>query len=107
MKLFKTFLLSLFMLVGLITFSQSGYSTNTYYATQGQYTNTHVGYVRQWVSTPFGGYYTTCSQYRETLWKSAYGSKQVRVWNYNTGQWYWEWQEGYYWYYIWNYYTRC
>lgn len=109
MKSFKVLLLSLFIIITSVGFSQSGYSTNTYYATQGQYTNTYVGTVQQWVCCDAwgNGRYVVCSQYKETLWEKTYGYQQVKVWNYNTGQWYWQWQEGYYWYYVWNYYTVC
>lgn len=109
MKLFKGFLLSLFMLMGTLGFTQSGWSSNTYYGEQGGYINEYVGTNTKWVCcNAWGqGAWVTCNTYKETVWKRAYGYKQVRMWNYQTGSWYWVWREDWYWYYVWRYYDVC
>ena len=108
MNKLKLLILSLFITITSISYSQSGWRSNYYYANQGGYENVYIGSYQKWVCCDYwgNGRYITAYRYKETKWHRSYGSRQVKMWNYNTGQWYYAYQSGYSWSYNWRYYDK-
>lgn len=96
----KLLFVLLFVLLSISGFTQNGWSANNYYAYQGQ-TYQEYGQMYQkydgWGN--YIGMYALC---RTMKWEQQWYSGSVYLWNASTGQWYYEWREGTYWYCWWS-----
>lgn len=101
-RLFITLTLSL--LFTATTAAQSGWNSGSFYAYQGQ-SITETAFQNEY--SPFCNCYVTVRYCRQLNWYQEYHSGYIYLWNYNTGQWYTEWKEGYYWYCTWSRWYAC
>lgn len=80
--------------------SQSGFSSSSYYSRA-------YGTNDQFVSYFYDQWGRYCENRKRMNWTKHYGGHNVRVWNYQTGTWYYEYRNNYYYTYNWYYYWVC
>lgn len=103
-KIFKFFLPLLLLFGGLITPQDS--NSQTHFSAKEAYTRSY-GENRTFMYSYYNAWGQYCQKWKRMVWTQHTGYRQVRVWNYNTGQWYYQWQQGTYWTYYWHFYNIC